>query len=72
MYDIRADDQRMKQLVHLKPSERVRRFHELRSSYPERRAFEWYRLPDEPPPTVRRAVLEALRVAIGGSPAQRS
>jgi erythronate-4-phosphate dehydrogenase len=59
MYDIAADDRRMRSLLTVSPSERVVKFERLRSDYPDRRDFRHFRLD-------RTGVPEKWRVAVEG------
>jgi erythronate-4-phosphate dehydrogenase len=62
MYDVRADDAALRAAAPLAPPGRAARFHELRRTYPPRRRFQLHRLAEEPPPELRRAVEEGLRI----------
>lgn len=68
MYDIRGDDSRMRPLASLTSDERARRFRELRSTYPERRGFEWFRLDGAVPVGLG----EALSGALGLRPVEEA
>ncbi len=50
MYDLRADDARMRTLLDLPPDAVGSHFRQLRSTYPPRRAFRWYQIPTEAVP----------------------
>lgn len=70
MYDVEADDARMRDLAVLAEAERAARFAKLRKHYPRRRAFERYRLPEQAVPAAcREAVAEGLGVRLTGGPA---
>lgn len=58
-YDIRADDARMRAMLDLLPAERGAYFHRLRKTYPRRRDFDRFSVPDVPG-AYRRAVHEGL------------
>lgn len=61
--DIEADDARMRTLLTLPAGDRARGFQELRRSYPRRRSFSRYVLPEnEIPAPLQRAVREGLRI----------
>lgn len=69
LYDVGADDARLRALLDLPPSERVAGFIRLRKEYPRRRAFERHYLPDAfVPEAYRPAVREGLRVGGGSRP----
>lgn len=62
MYDVRADDAALRAAAPLADSERAALFHELRRSYPVRRAFQLHTLVEELPTGLRTAVRDGLRV----------
>jgi erythronate-4-phosphate dehydrogenase len=57
MYDLAADDARMRDLLSRPPSAQASYFNDLRKRYPRRRTFRLHSLP-------RRAVPEVYRVAV--------
>ncbi len=61
LYDLQADDARMRQLLSLEPNQVADAFRQLRRNYPPRRTFSRYRI-KEVPPEYERAVREGLRV----------
>lgn len=63
-YDVRADDARMRALLGLPPAQRGAYFHHLRKTYPRRRDFRWFTVPDVPE-AHRRAVRDGLGFALG-------
>ncbi|ARA93502.1 erythronate-4-phosphate dehydrogenase [Rhodothermaceae bacterium RA] len=65
MYDIEADDARMRRLAELPAVERAATFTALRKHYPRRRTFALHTLPGAAvPPAYRTAVAEGLRVRL--------
>jgi len=71
LYDIEADDARMRTLLALPPTASAAMFNELRRTYPKRRAFQRHVLPDASlPEEFRIPVREGLHVsASAGAPA---
>lgn len=65
MYDVEADDARLRETLDVPPAERATRFGLLRKHYPRRRAFARYTLPaSDVPAAYRRAVEEGLQVRL--------
>ena len=65
MYDIAADDARMRRLSHLDDEARGTRFTELRKTYPVRRSFHHYGLaPGAYPPALLRGLRQGLGVQV--------
>jgi len=60
VYDIKADDARMRQMLKYPPAERPRAFDRMRREYPPRREFHNTTLTLDPPTDSLRAKLEAL------------
>jgi erythronate-4-phosphate dehydrogenase len=65
MYDLAADDLRMRRLPELSPAQQAAYFNELRKAYPRRRAFERHHLPaHHVPQAYREAVAQGLGVPL--------
>lgn len=65
MYDIAADDLRMRKLPDLPPDQRGAYFHELRKTYPRRRTFARHTLGAHlVPPAYREAVAQGVGIAL--------
>ena len=61
LYDIGADDARMRKILHVPQNQIADTFRQLRRNYPPRRAFDRYTITEIPPPHVQ-AVRDGLRV----------
>lgn len=62
LYDISADDRRMRALLQVPQNQIANTFRELRRTYPPRRAFNLHRIITEIPQTHLRAVRDGLQV----------
>ena len=61
VYDLEADDTRMKQMLGVGPADRAAYFRRLRKTYPRRRAFETYTV-GHVPSQLQRAVVKGLGI----------
>ncbi len=66
MYDVEADDARMRRLLALPPEAHAEYFRSLRRDYPRRRRWGLFTLPSPVPQAYRRAVADGLGVQMGG------